>query len=303
MPSEPDVWHEAGDIALAGGDFTKAGALFDRAAALAPHEPAHAVGKARAALASGNLREARKSADGVLQNEPDHADALQCLAAVAARQGDVDRAVELLDRAALTSKDAAALRAARSELLIEAGRPAQAADELRAYLASEPDDERAWASLAEALETLKDYPAAGQALEAALRLAPRSAALRVRLARVERKSGQLDHALDLLRQAEGLDPLEADLALELGHVYEARRELDHALDAYLRSAEADPRKPEPFRRAGHVFKSLKAYSDAEHMLEHAAELDPADTATLQQLAAVRALELVHGGSHRMAVTP
>ncbi|MBF8257280.1 MAG: hypothetical protein HW375_2187, partial [Anaerolineales bacterium] len=46
-----------------------------------------------------------------------------------------------------------------------------------------------------------------------------------------------------------------------------------------------------------------AYSEAESMLARAAELDPTDTATLQQLAAVRALELVHGGTYRMAVNP
>jgi hypothetical protein len=39
------------------------------------------------------------------------------------------------------------------------------------------------------------------------------------------------------------------------------------------------------------------------MLERAAELDPTDAPTLQQLAAVRTLELVHGGSYTMAVTP
>jgi tetratricopeptide (TPR) repeat protein len=157
--------------------------------------------------------------------------------------------------------------------------------------------------LADALEATDDYPAAGQALEAALRLRPRSAELNVRLARVERKSGQLDHALDLLRQAEAIDPMQPELALEQGHVYEARRELDHALDAYCRSTEVNPRSPEAFRRAGHMFKSLKAYAEAEAMLQQAADLDPTDTATLQQLAAVRALELVHGGTYRMAVNP
>jgi tetratricopeptide (TPR) repeat protein len=303
LPSEAQVWHEAGDLALAAGDFGQSETLFDRAAALAPTEPMHLVGKAQAMLAAGNLREARRQAESAIRLGGDRPDALQCLAVIAAKQGESDRAVELLDRAAAVAKNPSSLRQTRTRLLIDVGRAEQAAQELRSHLAALPDDDEAWSSLAEALEATQDYPAAGQALEAALRLRPRSAALHVRLARVERKAGQLDRALDLLRQAEGIDPLQRDLALELGQVYEARRELDHALDAYCRSTEANPRFPEAFRRAGHVFKALKAYAEAERMLERAAELDPTDTATLQQLAAVRALEFVHGGTYRMAVNP
>jgi tetratricopeptide (TPR) repeat protein len=297
------VWHEAGELALAGGDFTQAESLFERAASIAPTEPQHLVGQAQAALAAGKMREARRWAESALRLGGDRPDALQCLAAVAAKQGEPDQALALLERAAAVAKDPVALRETRTRLLIEIGRAGLAAEELRTHLATNPDDDGAWRSLAEALEATEGFPAAGQALEAALRLTPRSAALHVRLARVERKSGQLDRALDLLRQAETLNPLEADLALELGQVYEARRELDHALDAYCRSAEAHPRAPEAFRRAAHVFKALKAYGEAERMLERAAELDPTDTATLQQLAAVRALEFVHGGTYRMAVNP
>ncbi|MBF8256096.1 MAG: Tetratricopeptide repeat protein, partial [Anaerolineales bacterium] len=290
LPSDAQVWHEAGELAVVVGEFTQAENLFDHAASLAPTEAAHLVGKARAALGAGKLRDARRHAESAVRLGGDQPDALQCLAVVAARHGESDRAVELLDRAAAVAKDAPALRRTRTRLLIDIGRAEQAAQELREHLAAAPDDDEAWSSLGEALEAADEYSAASQALEAAMRLRPRSAELHVRMARVERKSGQLDHALDLLRQAEGLDPLQPELALELGQVYEARRELDRALDAYCRSTEAFPHAAEAFRRAGHVFKSLKAYSEAESMLARAAELDPTDTATLQQLAAVRALE-------------
>jgi tetratricopeptide (TPR) repeat protein len=303
FPADAGVWHEAGDLGLAAGDFAQAETLFDHAASLAPSDPLHLVGKAQAALAAGKLRDARRHAESAVRLGGDRAESLQCLATIAARQGDADRAIELLDRAERVAKDTGELRRVRTRLLIDVDRADQAAKELRQHLAEDPDDEGAWSDLGEALEAIQDFPAAGQALEAALRLRPRAPALQVRLARVERKSGQLDRALDLLRQVEAFDPLQPELALELGQVYEARRELDHALDSYWRSTELNPHSPEPFRRAGHVLKSLKAYAEAERMLERAAELDPTDTATLQQLAAVRALELVHGETYRMAVNP
>ncbi len=85
-------------------------------------------------------------------------------------------------------------------------------------------------------------------------------------------------------------------------MYEARREFDRALDAYRRAVESAPELVEPYRRAGAVLKSIKAYAEAGRMLARAAELEP-DPKTLQQLAAVRALELVHGATHTLAVTP
>jgi tetratricopeptide (TPR) repeat protein len=86
-------------------------------------------------------------------------------------------------------------------------------------------------------------------------------------------------------------------------VHEERRELQKALDAYRRSLSIHPEQPEANRRAGLLLKELKAYREAEEMLERAAELDPRDPNVLHQLAAVRALLLVHGGIPESAVTP
>ncbi|HMK09154.1 MAG TPA: tetratricopeptide repeat protein, partial [Anaerolineales bacterium] len=221
MPSDAEVWHEAGQLALACGDSAQAETLFDHAASLAPEDPSHQVGKAKAAMASGKLREARHCAEEAVRLGAHRAEPLECLAAIVARQGEADRAIELLDRAAPLASDASGLRRTRARLLIDVGRAAQASEELRSHLATQPDDDEAWSSLGEALEAAEDYPAAGQALEAALRLRPRAASLHVRLGRVQRKLGQLDRALDLLRQGEALDPLEPGLDLERGQIFEA----------------------------------------------------------------------------------
>jgi tetratricopeptide (TPR) repeat protein len=51
-----------------------------------------------------------------------------------------------------------------------------------------------------------------------------------------------------------------------------------------------------------VLKQLKYYQQAARMIERAVELNPKDHDALHQLAAVRALELVHGGSLNSAVS-
>jgi len=297
------VWHEAADVAMAAGDFARAAASFERAASLSPDEWSHRLGQARAASALGDSRHPRRAAEEALRLGGERPETLLCLATIHAADGDIQRALQALDRAAALDPDSPDLLRTRARILIDSGRGAQAAEELRARLAGHPEEEDSWAALAEALEAAGDLPAAAQALDAALRLTPRSVPLLIRQARLERLAGQLDHALDLLHQAETIDARHPELALEQGKVFEARREFDLALEAFERAAEIDPRAPEPLRRAAAVLKSLKAYEEAGQMLERAADLDPDDTTTLQQLAAVRALELVHGRSHRMAVTP
>ena len=53
--------------------------------------------------------------------------------------------------------------------------------------------------------------------------------------------------------------------------------------------------------AGKVFRAIKNCPQAGRMLERAVELDPKNADALHQLAAVRALELVHGAIPLQAV--
>jgi tetratricopeptide (TPR) repeat protein len=91
------------------------------------------------------------------------------------------------------------------------------------------------------------------------------------------------------------------LLIELGRVHEDRRELDHALDAYERAISLNQSSAEAHFRAGLVLKNLKAYAQAARMFKRAVDLNPKDPETFHQLAAVHALELVHGGLMQTAV--
>ena len=85
-------------------------------------------------------------------------------------------------------------------------------------------------------------------------------------------------------------------------LYEDRRQYTEALDAFQRSIACNGSSSVPYLRAGIVLKHLKIYQQAGEMLSKAVELTPMDPEALHQLAAVRALELVHGGIREMVVT-
>ncbi len=301
FPEDGDVWREAGQLALALGKPDHAVTWFDRACRLSPDDPQALVGAARAALALGRTREAREHSLAAQQLAPDDSEVQMVMADVLASQGKVDKALLAYDRALESAPDPIAVRVARSSLLVRAGRAPEAVESLKSLTLTAGEDDGIWASLAEAARSAGDLELALSAAEQASRLSPRNSVYRLALARISREAGHLDRALSELSQIDAGSSLDPNVAVEIGHLHEDRRELKRALDAYERAIDLDPANAEAHYRAGLVLKGLKAYEQAGAMLKRAVELNPRSSDVLHQLAAVRALELVHGGIRQTAV--
>jgi tetratricopeptide (TPR) repeat protein len=301
LPRLSQVWKEAGEVALTQADHERATVWFSRSLALQATDAEALIGAARADLGLGRRREARKRAEEAVALHPESAPALQCLGEVLAGEGDVDQALNLLERAIARADKPTSLVAARAKLLTAKGRAAEAVGELQGALQAS-DDDGLWSSLADAFLALGRHDEAMQAAAEAARISPRRAAHHVQLARISRQAGHLDQAIDQLAQAESLSPASAELAMERGQIHEDRREFDRALEAYQRAVELDPRLAQAYIRAGLVYRGLKAYPQAARMFKRAVELSPDDASALHQLAAVHALALVHGGFQTSAVT-
>ena len=302
FPGVGDVWKEAGQLALAFGKAEHAETWFERACSLSPADPHCLVGAARAALALGRARAAREHGFAAQRLAPDDPDVLMVLADVLAAQGKVDKALLAYDRALQLATDPTSVRIARSHLLLRAGRASEAAESLKSLAVSQAENDEIWAALAEAARLAGDLDQAMVAAENASRLAPRNAAYRLAIARISREAGHLDRALSELSQIGAGTSHDPQIAVEIGRLHEDRRELKRALDAYERAIDLDPTNADAHFRAGLVLKGLKAYQQSGAMLKRAAELNPRNPDVLHQLAAVRALELVHGGIRQMAVT-
>jgi tetratricopeptide (TPR) repeat protein len=301
FPEQSEVWREAGQLALALHKPDNAVIWFDRACHISPDDPLSLVGAARAALALGRTREAREHSLAAQQVAPDDPDVQMAVADVLASQGKVDKALMSYDRALERATDPTPVRLARSNLLVRAGRAAEAVESLKSLTLTAGEDDGIWASLAEAARAAGDMDLALNAVEQAVRLSPRNTNHRLMLARISREAGHLDRALSELSQIDAGSSHDPSVAVEIGHLHEDRRELKRALDAYERAIDLDPSNAEAHYRAGLVLKNLKAYEQAGAMLKRAVELNPRSPDVLHQLAAVRALELVHGGIRQTAV--
>ncbi len=290
---ESGLWSEAGNVSLQSGDFHRAARLFERATALSPQDPVALIGYAQAVAGRGEAKAARDLAQRALRVAPHEGVILLGLAKILQHEGRTADALEIYARAADVSPDPLQVQLDRCTLLISAGEHEGAIQELESLGHQYPDDDRIWAALAEAYESGGRFADALEAVSKAIHNAHRNTAYHLLIGRLCRKSGQLDRALHEMSRAREFGRGDFRVAMELGQVYEARREHGRALECYREAIAQNPNHAKAFYRAGFVLKALKDYPRAAQMLKRAVELDPRNIDAHHQLAAVRALELVH----------
>jgi len=294
-PDHKTAWKEAAEVAMANGKAKTAQAWFEQASTHFPSDPTCLIGAARAAMLRGKSEQAISHIEKAARMAPENLEVLLGLGEILASQGKYEKAIRAYDQAIKSSNGQLDIRIGRCKLLIQIGRSELAIPELKALLEENSQDERLYSTISEAYENAGELETAIKAATQATLLSPRNADYRYQVGRLCRLAGQLDRALDELLQAQSTTPTLAKISRELGQVYEQRREIAQALDAYRRALELDPQDELSHYRAGLILKQQKAYPQAARLLERAIELNPKDSEIIQQLAAVRALELVHGG--------
>jgi tetratricopeptide (TPR) repeat protein len=289
-----EIWAEAGELALAAGNPQIATEWFDRAQRVNPDDPHNFVGSAKSALAMGDSKTALTHAKHALRTAPDDPQVLITAGEVLAKQGKIEKALDSYQLALGKVKDPLPIRIARSKLLTQSSQPTLAMSELDDLLKEHENNHELWAAYAEACEFANELSKGMDSATKAIKLSPNNVRYQLLLARISRKSGQLDHALAELARIEAKNPTNADVLVEKGKLLEERRELTDALAAYQRAIECQPNASPAYYRSGVILKQMKRYPEAGDMLRQAVEYTPNDPDLLHQLAAVRALELVHG---------
>jgi tetratricopeptide (TPR) repeat protein len=288
------AYREAAENAFSLGMHSKALERYERALAMAPSDPVIRIGAARAAQASGDSRAANGHLRVALERGSEMPEVLLGHGKLLTQAGDVRAAVRAFEQALQAGADPAEVFRNQSKLYLQSGEAEKAKQALHSALESEPDDDRLWHDLSMTFESQGDMNAADEAVCEAIRISPLNPEYRLTLARISRRAGNLDRAIEELQKGRQRSPNDPRFPVEIGMVHEDRREYSRALDAYREAIELDTDCLEAFYRAGLLLRTLKAYRRAGEMLKHAAELAPINKDVLHQLAAVRALELVHG---------
>jgi tetratricopeptide (TPR) repeat protein len=306
---------------------------FERATRLAPQDPDVWLVLSQAQYQIGDLMQAEKCVDQVLEIDPNNYGALSMKAEIALRSGDPDRACDYAKRAASQQPDHPAAHLIHARALESLSRPeealqalekalpnsdtplslklehaglvkqlqgAQAAiEELKSIARQFPGDPDVFAHLARAYAECDEEELAIQSAQISLISGrgilsePDQAQMHHLLGRLLRKTGQLDQAILHLHNAAQIIPDDVEPYLELGIAHKERREYQQALQLFQQATTIATHDPRPFYLAGLALKEGKDYRQSEVMLRKAANLAPQDVNIRRQLAAVVALNLVH----------
>jgi len=199
-----------------------------------------AMQRGLAAYQRGELAEAERLCQAVLDAKSDYFDALHLLGVITARTGRPNEAVALLSRAVLSNPKDAVAHNHLGNVLRVLKRPAEALRSYERALALKPDHAEAYNNRGNALRDLKRH-------EEALRSYERALALKPDLAEAHYNRGVA--LSDLKRHAE-------------------------ALADYDRAIELRPHYPEAYNNRGNALGDLKRHADALQSYERALVLKP-----------------------------
>ncbi|MBM3514160.1 MAG: tetratricopeptide repeat protein [Alphaproteobacteria bacterium] len=162
----------------------------------------------------------------------------QCIAL-----GEFTAARQLIDEGAKIAPAHAALRLRRGRLAMIGGDFTAAIPELRAVVAAEPANARAWLDLGRSCVRCSGWADAAAAFDTSLRLAGPDAGVLAELGHARANAGDHEGAIAALRDSLRLAPRQVDVWNDLGGRLMAAERDDEAASAFQRAVELQPDHP------------------------------------------------------------
>jgi len=232
------------------------------------------LARARRLHRDGDLDAAMRCYRRVLDEYPEHADALYLTALVLHRRGCFVEALELARRAIAAAPDNALAHAGLGQMLQDAGRD----DEAVAHLARAADLPGANAAVFNALGLslmrTGDQAGAAAAFDRAVELAPNAVQARLNLGNLDRLRGRLEAARSGYEHCLSLAPNHAEAHNNLGVLYHERRSPVLAVRHFEAAIAARPRYAEAYNNLGAALAELGDNARALGCFRRAADLAP-----------------------------
>jgi predicted O-linked N-acetylglucosamine transferase (SPINDLY family) len=184
-------------------------------------------------------------------------------------------------------------RVGLAKLLLDAGRPAEAAAAMKVAIAAKPADlANCYSNLAVIYDRLQNWDAATDASRAAIALQPNHVLAHLNLGHALLHLGQLDSAAISLKSALQLSPSLAAAHAELGLVYLLRQQPQQAIEELTAAVRLYPQDATAHSNLGLSYMQLADQESAIAAFRRASEIAPTDPELHSQLIAI--LNYVHG---------
>jgi predicted O-linked N-acetylglucosamine transferase (SPINDLY family) len=254
--------------------------MFSLFKAKAPKEPAAVadlgakLAQARALGEQGRLAEAAGICGEILKVRGDDADALLLAGEIAARQGDVERAIPFYVKLTELRPEWGFAHFMLGNLLIGSGRLEAALDSYERAAALDAGQAEIFCNRGVVLERLERFDAALASYAQALSLDPGNALTHYNRAAVLSRVGRKPEALASYEQAIACKPDYAEAYFNRGNVLKDLERRDAALASYERAIECNPRFAEAHGYRGALLYDAEQWDAALASYDRAIELDP-----------------------------
>ncbi len=222
----------------------------------------------------GRLEEASAEYQRVLEDAPDHGDALHLLGVIAHQQGRHEEAVELIEKAIVSEPDAPEYFNNLGEAYNALGKINEAANSYRRAIDLDATRVDSRFNLGRLLARAGKIDRAIQRLQEVVELKPDFAEAHYHLGLIQRDRGKLDEAIESLRQAAALRPGEIVIENDLGALLGLRGRYAEAEASFRRGLELNPDDASLQNNLSKTLFGQERFEEALAAAERALELRP-----------------------------
>jgi len=244
------------------------------------------LAQARLLRQAGRLKDARAACEKILEEKPDHAEALTLLWDIAFDDAAPGAAIDWLNRAIAANGEVANFHYMLGCALQAQGKVGDAIASLRQALSLDPAHARTHNNLGCVLEAAGDLSGAADCYRGAIRFDPGMAQALYNLGNVHRQLGDARQAIKHIEQALAIEPGHADWQCNLGDLHYALFQLDDAIASYRAAVEIAPDYGRGYADLGGALLIVGRVEEAMAAFDKVLELDPkrADVGSLSLLA-------------------
>ena len=193
---------------------------------------------------AGQLEQAKKKYQEILDTNPQHADSSHLLGLVEYQYGNYVKAIEHIQQAVLISPKQPVFLNNLGNVLKEMGELDRSVQAYQQALEVAPDDAEIHNNLGVTLKEMGELDRSVQAYQQALEINPQYAEAHNNLGNVLKEMDQLDESIHAYQKALEINPKYAPAYSNLGNTLDAKGELDQSIHAYQQALKINPQYAE-----------------------------------------------------------
>ena len=192
----------------------------------------------------GQLEQAKRKYQEILDTNPQHADSSHLLGLVEYQYGNYVKAIEHIQQAVLISPEQPVFLNNLGNVLKEIGELDRSVQAYQQALEVAPDDAEIHNNLGVTLKEMGELDRSVQAYQQALEINPQYAEAHNNLGNVLKEMDRLDESIHAYQQALEINPKYAPAYSNLGNTLDAKGELDQSIHAYQQALKINPQYAE-----------------------------------------------------------